>query len=130
MVVTRVLRYYRGRLELAVPIGTHRIFVKMIKSATESCEIEVGEVTVVDIPKVAINSIEILPQGCVAPHLTAGATLKVQFGRAPYEVYFQESGAAAWTQATSASPYDLVWTQSNTTATFRGLDAGKSYLSR
>ena len=116
------------RLELAVPIGTHRIFVKMIKSATESCEIEVGEVTVVDIPKVAINSIEILPQGCVAPHLTAGATLKVQFGRAPYEVYFQESGAAAWTQATSASPYDLVWTQSNTTATFRGLDAGKSYL--
>jgi PKD domain containing protein len=116
------------RLELAVPIGTHRIFVKMIKSVTESCEIEVGEVTVVDIPKVAINSIEILPQGCVAPHLTAGATLKVQFGRAPYEVYFQESGAAAWTQATSASPYDLVWTQSNTTATFRGLDAGKSYL--
>ena len=75
------------KLEIEAPIGVHTLNIRMIDTNGTYCQVSTSDrATVVDIPQMEIEDLTINPKGCVAPYLTAGATVKVINGRAHYEI--------------------------------------------
>ncbi|EGD33048.1 HYR domain protein, partial [Capnocytophaga sp. oral taxon 338 str. F0234] len=106
------------RLEIPAPVGTHRVFVTMTRTDGTSCEVEAGNATITDVPQLVIRELTIQPKGCAAPYLTAGATVKVSYGTAPYKVLYKEVGGS-W-QSTPAT--------NDATISFDGLSDNRAYV--
>ena len=91
------------KLEIEAPIGVHTLNIRMIDTDGSYCQVSTSDrATVVDIPQMEIEDLTINPKGCVAPYLTAGATVKVINGRAPYTLQAKKPSDPDFVDITTA----------------------------
>ena len=94
------------KLEIEAPIGVHTLNIRMIDTDGSYCQVSTSDrATVVDIPQMEIEDLTINPKGCVAPYLTAGATVKVINGRAPYTLQAKKPSDPDFVDITTAADW-------------------------
>ena len=94
------------KLEIEAPIGVHTLNIRMIDTNGTYCQVSTSDrATVVDIPQMEIEDLTINPKGCVAPYLTAGATVKVINGRAPYTLQAKKPSDPDFVDITTAADW-------------------------
>ena len=94
------------KLEIEAPIGVHTLNIRMIDTDGSYCQVSTSDrATVVDIPQMEIEDLTINPMGCVAPYLTAGATVKVINGRAPYKLQAKKPSDPDFVDITTAADW-------------------------
>jgi len=114
------------KLEIEAPIGVHTLNIRMIAADQTYCQVATNETaTIVDVPQLEIEDLTIQAKGCVAPWLTAGATVKVVHGTSPYTVQKKRPEDPDFVDVAAS---DIIWTGS--TGAFVGLDDNKSYQFR
>ncbi|ERI62116.1 hypothetical protein HMPREF1551_02114 [Capnocytophaga sp. oral taxon 863 str. F0517] len=114
------------KLEIEAPIGVHTLNIRMIAADQTYCQVATNETaTIVDVPQLEIEDLTIQAKGCVAPWLTAGATVKVVHGTSPYTVQKKRPEDPDFVDVAAS---DITWTGS--TGAFVGLDDNKSYQFR
>ena len=114
------------KLEIEAPIGVHTLNIRMIAADQTYCQVATNETaTIVDVPQLEIEDLTIQAKGCVAPWLTAGATVKVVHGTSPYTVQKKRPEDPDFVDVATS---DIIWTGS--TGAFVGLDDNKSYQFR
>ena len=111
------------KLEIEAPIGVHTLNIRMIDTDGTYCQVATDGATIVDIPQMEIEDLTINPKGCVAPYLTAGATVKVIHGKSPYTLQAKRPSDADFVDITTAD-----WT--GNVGDITGLDDNMSYLFR
>ena len=111
------------KLEIEAPIGVHTLNIRMIDTDGTYCQVATDGATIVDIPQMEIEDLTINPKGCVAPYLTAGATVKVIHGQSPYIFQAKRPSDADFVDITTAD-----WT--GNVGEITGLDDNMSYLFR
>ena len=94
------------KLEIEAPIGVHTLNIRMIDTDGTYCQVSTSDrATVVDIPQMEIEDLTINPMGCVAPYLTASATVKVINGRAPYTLQAKKPSDPDFVDITTAADW-------------------------
>ena len=94
------------KLEIEAPIGVHTLNIRMIDTDGSYCQVSTSDrATVVDIPQMEIEDLTINPMGCVAPYLTASATVKVINGRAPYTLQAKKPSNPDFVNITTAADW-------------------------
>ena len=111
------------KLEIEAPVGVHTLNIRMVDTDGTYCQVATDGATIVDIPQMEIEDLTINPKGCVAPYLTAGATVKVIHGKSPYILQGKRPSDADFVDITTAD-----WT--GNVGDITGLDDNMSYLFR
>jgi len=111
------------KLEIEAPVGVHTLNIRMVDTDGTYCQVATDGATIVDIPQMEIEDLTINPKGCVAPYLTAGATVKVIHGKSPYTLQGKRPSDADFVDITTAD-----WT--GNVGDITGLDDNMSYLFR
>ena len=94
------------KLEIEAPIGVHTLNIRMIDTDGSYCQVSTSDrATVVDIPQMEIEDLTINPKGCVAPYLTAGATVKVINGNGSYTLQAKKPSDPDFVDITTAADW-------------------------
>ena len=94
------------KLEIEAPVGVHTLNIRMIDTDGTYCQVGAsGSATIVDVPQMEIEDFTINPKGCIAPYLTAGATVKVINGHAPYTLQAKKPSDPDFVDITTAADW-------------------------